>query len=992
MNTRKTAKSSRLLCLLLTLVMLTGVLSTAVLAASEADERIRIARIEARMVKEAVPKYGASTRIYPTLTLKRALAEGGTEVTDIPDGGVELLSETGSNVYWWEEWDAESGSWQRCDEKTFATGKYRMLCRVRLLNVGSDKFAERYKFDSAGLSVIVYDNAGSPMTWGVRSIVHEKTYSSAVFISPVYTVASSTMEPLEGRVFFTSAVRVGEAVSVAVSGCNAPAGNMRYRWQRLNEEDGVWYNWSDESTSGGISAHDMGYATGTMRLIVTAEGYSGQLISEERTVIPAAMPEEPVAPKLKFLPLDDDPYGRGVIRVTNPAGSWQLQDYLLSENPMTQEQLDAAPTMEEDPTSFYGRWTSYFRVWEKEGNHFLARSDRHYYVYTRVAKRGGFLPGRTYTYTTIYTGNTEEQIYLTELNLGDYGASGTIYVPIGGQLRLALKKQAPDANTWNYIRLKAYESNPFITEAVPFSMVIDDREYSNEFLVGVGDMPITGITIKAGETAGTGYLGAFYSSASGDYNLNYGLWKVVVYDPANITDYEIVNAPVLNDMTMNVGDTYTPSVSIDAANLTRPAGALENCTFEWYARVGTAPITNEPLFAVDDPAYQNEFISVDKTTGKVTGLKPHGEGSDEYKQVALFAVKDGVRKKIATYQVTVNPSSTDPILLVTPGTLTMSVGEILPLTAQLIRGESITGSFRWSSADTAIAAVNGNGGKAEVTAAAPGDTTILVKIADLAAQVNVHVHQWSGWTPADGQHYHECLNCGEKEYEDHTPDRDAATAEEPVKCEKCGVTLVERIGVVKVELPFAVTVKQGGNVAPGKQEFELEVFDTGVGETDGGTDLTVTARVQTNGTGDYNAKLVIEGPEDLVERFVCEGFFVREKNTKAVNWTYSDAVWRVMPEYHEDEMVFAFYPAERKTSDNGEYYEFDTEHPAATMTFVNTYTENKSAEPTEPTEPTKPEAPKTGDGSNLALWLSLLIVSAGAAALIVFSRKRKATK
>ena len=783
MNTRKTAKSSRLLCLLLTLVMLTGVLSTAVLAASEADERIRIARIEARMVKEAVPKYGASTRIYPTLTLKRALAEGGTEVTDIPDGGVELLSETGSNVYWWEEWDAESGSWQRCDEKTFATGKYRMLCRVRLLNVGSDKFAERYKFDSAGLSVIVYDNAGSPMTWGVRSIVHEKTYSSAVFISPVYTVASSTMEPLEGRVFFTSAVRVGEAVSVAVSGCNAPAGNMRYRWQRLNEEDGVWYNWSDESTSGGISAHDMGYATGTMRLIVTAEGYSGQLISEERTVIPAAMPEEPVAPKLKFLPLDDDPYGRGVIRVTNPAGSWQLQDYLLSENPMTQEQLDAAPTMEEDSSSFYGRWTSYFRVWEKEGNHFLARSDRHYYVYTRVAKRGGFLPGRTYTYTTIYTGNTEDQIYLTELNLGDYGSSGTIYVPIGGQLRLALKKQAPDANQWNYIRLKAYKSNPFITEAVPFSMVIDDREYSNEFLVGVGDMPITGITIKAGNTVGTGYLGAFYPSGGSNYNLSYGKWKIVIYDPANITDYEIVNAPTYGDVVMNVGDTYTPGGTVDKANITRPAGALEGYTFEWYARIGTAPMTNEPLFFVNDPSYKNDFISVDKVTGKVTALKPHGTGNDIYKQVALYAVKGNVKKKIAVYNVTVNANSTAPILLVNPGSLAMSVGDIESLTAQLIRGEGITGSFTWTSADTGIVTVSNIGNKGEITAVAPGNTTVTVKIGNYISAITVHVHQWSEWTQADGNLYQRVCKldgCGAVETKEfnppethtHTPDTD----------------------------------------------------------------------------------------------------------------------------------------------------------------------------------------------------------------------------
>lgn len=770
-------KWNRLLCLLLTLVMLAGLLPTVVLAASEDDERIRIARIEARMTKEAVPKYGASTEIRPTLTLKRALTGDGTEVTDIPDGGVELLSETGG-YFAWQVWDAELEGWTSYKEKTFAMGKYRALCRVRLLNVGSDKFAERYKFDSPGLSAIVYDNAGSPMTWETRTIVHEKTYSSAVLLSPIYTVSSSTAEPLEGRIFFTSAVRTGEAVSVAVSGCNAPAGNMRYRWQRLNEENGVWYNWSGVSTSGGISAHDMGYATGTMRLVVTAEGYSGQLVSEERTVIPTAMPEEPVAPKLKFLPLDDDPYGRGVIRVTNPAGSWQLQDYLLSENPMTQEQLDAAPTMEEDPTSFYGRWTSYFWVWEEKGNHFLARLNRHYYVYTRVAKRGGFLPGRTYTYTTIYTGNTEDQIYLTELDLGGYGASGTIYVPIGSQLKLALKKQAPDANQWNYIRLKAYESNPFITEAVPFSMIIDGVEYSNEFLVGVGDMPITGITIKAGDTAGTGCLGAFYPSAGGDYNLSYGKWKIVVYDPANITDYEIVNAPTYGDVVMNVGDTYTPGGAVDAVGLTRPAGALEGCTFEWYARVGTAPMTNEPLFFVNDPSYKNECIRVDKTTGEVTALKPHGADDEIFKQVALYAIKGSTKKKLAVYHVTVKANSTEPVLLVNPGSLTMSTGDVESLTAQLIRGEGVTDSFAWSSADTAVATVSNTGSKGEVTAVAPGNTTIVVKAGNYASAVTIHVHQWGDWTQVDGNLYQRVCqleDCGAAETKTYDPSDDSHT-------------------------------------------------------------------------------------------------------------------------------------------------------------------------------------------------------------------------
>ena len=971
-------KFNRMLALLLTVVMLLGMLPVATaLADSEDDNRITITRLELRMTKEAVPKYGASTDIFPTLTLKRALAADGTEVTDIPDGAFELLDGTRRYCYWME-WDAESESWKKYDEKTFGLGKYRLWCRVRLLNAGSDKFAERYKFDTPGVSVIVYDNSDSPMTWETSIFPPEKTYSTALLTSPVYTVSSSTAEPLEGRIFFTSAMRTGEAVSVAVSGCNAPAGNIRYRWQRLNEEDGVWYNWSNESTSGGISAHDMGYATGTMRLVVTAEGYSGQLVSEERTVIPTSMTEEPVAPKLQFLPLDNDSYGRGVVRITNPAGSWQQQDYLLSENPMTQEQLDAAPTMEEDPSWFYGRWTSYFRVWEKAGNPFLARPNKHYYVYTRVTKRGGFLPGRTYTYTTIYTGNTEDQIYLTELNLGDYGASGTVYVPIGGQLRLALKKQAPDANKWNYIRLKAYESNPFITEAVPFSMVIDDTEYSNEFLVGVGEMPITGITIKAGDTAGTGYLGAFYPSAGGDYNLSYGKWKIVVYDPANITDYEIVNAPTYGDVVMNVGDTYTPDGTVDAADLTRPAGALEGCTFEWYARIGTAPITNEPVFFANDPSLKNEFISVDKTTGKVTALKPHGADDEIFKQVALYAVKDGTKKQLAVYHVTVDANSTEPVLLVNPGSLTMSAGEIESLTAQLIRGEGVTDSFAWSSADTAVATVSNTGSKGEVTAVAPGNTTVVVRVGNYASAVTVHVHQWGDWTQVEGNLYQRVCQlegCGatetkkSDEYAITVTDGMATVgAGTPISKAAEGTTITLTADAAPADKVFDKWVVEGGSITLANASSATTTFTMPAGA------VSVKATYKDAPVATYNLTTQVNGGNGTISTSKTG---LTAGSTETVVFTPDSG--------YEIDIVTV----------NGVTIPVLSNVLDVTMdsdkTVIVTY--KATGIPTTPTEPNKPadtKSPQTGDNSMMGLWIALLFVSGGVlAGMPLYSRKKK---
>lgn len=184
-----------------------------------------------------------------------------------------------------------------------------------------------------------------------------------------------------------------------------------------------------------------------------------------------------------------------------------------------------------------------------------------------------------------------------------------------------------------------------------------------------------------------------------------------------------------------------------------------------------------------------------------------------------------------------------------------------------------------------------------------------------------------------------------------------------------------------VEIPFTVTVKQGGNVAPGKQTFELETFGVGNSNANEYADVKVTASVETDGVKDYDGKLAITGPEDQVEQFTCEGFYVREKNTKAANWEYSDAVWYVTPNI---DGRYDICPAELKTSDNGDYYDPDRDKVAEKMTFINTYTENKTVTPEEP------KSPKTGDNNRMILWMALLFVSGGVVVgAAAHSRKKK---
>ena len=171
----------------------------------------------------------------------------------------------------------------------------------------------------------------------------------------------------------------------------------------------------------------------------------------------------------------------------------------------------------------------------------------------------------------------------------------------------------------------------------------------------------------------------------------------------------------------------------------------------------------------------------------------------------------------------------------------------------------------------------------------------------------------------------------------------------------------------RYELPFTKTVKLGGSAAPGRETFELEIFNVGNRNLTNYGNL-YTAAVTTTGAGDYDGKLVISGPADSVEALVCEGFYVREKNAGGANWTYDDAVWHILPKRTDTEgsyiivdtdapLVnnlpadtqpetdandrFVIHATKREESENGVYY-VDSEAPADKMTFTNTYTRSSS--------------------------------------------------
>ena len=83
----------------------------------------------------------------------------------------------------------------------------------------------------------------------------------------------------------------------------------------------------------------------------------------------------------------------------------------------------------------------------------------------------------------------------------------------------------------------------------------------------------------------------------------------------------------------------------------------------------------------------------------------------------------------------------------------------------------------------------------------------------------------------------------------HTPGNDDYSRSAEFKNTYTGTT---------VAIPFTKTVKLGGNTAPGRTDFTLEIFDIGNGTEANYKDVTYTAAVTTTGAGSFDGKLVIK--------------------------------------------------------------------------------------------------------------------------------------
>ncbi len=368
--------------------------------------------------------------------------------------------------------------------------------------------------------------------------------------------------------------------------------------------------------------------------------------------------------------------------------------------------------------------------------------------------------------------------------------------------------------------------------------------------------------------------------------------------------------------------------------------------------------------------------------------------------------------------------------------LTLTAGESDTSLTAAVTPEGSTDTVVWSSSKTDVATVDSATGK--VTAVAPGEATITATAGTKTATCTVKVQaapcNHGSFTPVPAKDsnctekgwdaYKKCDHCGKlfdmnntplaeipyralnddhdfitttwgyndadghahvcsrnEEHHDevrpHTPDHEGgATYDYAVKCTECGRVLKPQLehGSIRIEVPFKLTVKKTGEMAPGQETFKFAVEKFGAPTTY----TVVQDTVETNGEKTYEGKFIFTIRDDEAGN-LSEGFVIRQVKGNAAGWTYDETMFYAVPDFagiYEGVSGWSFFKFDQSN-------ELDYNNPIREIGFTNSFNAKM------PVTPPAPETPKTGDGSMMGLSIALVIVS-GAALMgtALYSRRK----
>ena len=565
---------------------------------------------------------------------------------------------------------------------------------------------------------------------------------------------------IEGSVYYTSSIVYDRPVSTAASVTPAEA-TKAYRWQRSTDSGSTWEN-IDGATSGRYTpvAADMGENV-RIRVVVTAEGYLGEIVGAAVKVSKAANDSTPAPPTVAAQKDNSNAYTK--FEITNFNSE---QEYVYTTG--------APASGNEWPTGGTEIGSSTV-TGLTEGNT--------YYIFTRYKETDTHTAGSKITSSSVLMDEVTRlnRIILTDESgkvYGSYGNGNTIYIKKGTSMTFTATTNPGGANTWSNFTFKSqYGASAPFTVTAPTAPVTSGST-------------IPGVTIY-GDTAGTGTLAAEYSGYTPQ---SYGTWRVHVYE--NVSDIgtsaEITVSPTFTDATMHPGETMTlPEYTVTA----NPEGALNDYHYEWYVR---EPATSPGSMGSGNNVKENTYFKVNDD-GTITAKAVHtGSEDSQYKMVLLCAVKGEYDKtKLASFNVTVTAAPTIALtgLTVAPKKVNLELNATCQLSA-VKEPVNAAGSLTWTSDKPAVAEVDTTG---KVTAKAQGTAIITATCGTKSASCTVtvgHTHDTDGqpWVYMDpGTHIKTCTASDDFKVEPHdfsvwTKVDDTTHSRTCSKCKKSGET------------------------------------------------------------------------------------------------------------------------------------------------------------------------------------------------------------
>ena len=408
---------------------------------------------------------------------------------------------------------------------------------------------------------------------------------------------------------------------------------------------------------------------------------------------------------------------------------------------------------------------------------------------------------------------------------------------------------------------------------------------------------------------------------------------------ADDENYETKN-PTCIPATITVTAAPKPAtgISLNKSELTLTAG---NSDPSLTATVTPSDSTDTVVWSTNKPA----VATVDSATGKVTAVAP-GE--------AIITAKAGTKTATCTVKVQAAPCTHENKNTISEQASNCSV-----------KGWD---EYQICNDCNQLFDMNGN----------PIDA---IPYRELNDDHDFNVEEW-GYKEADG-HAHVC-NRNSAHHDavvPHTPDQEKATYDHGITCTECGYVIEPQLeeSVIRIEVPFKLTVKKTGEMDPGKETFKFAIERFGA-TTDY---VLIQDTVETEGEKTYEGKFVFTIKENQAGN-LSEGFVIRQVKGNAEGWTYDETKFYAIPMFVDSYTNVAGW-AFCQFDENGE---LDYNNLLEEIGFTNSYNAKK---PVTPPAPQTTESPKTGNSSITVLWIALLFVSGAAlTGTALYSRKKRA--